>query len=119
VSAPKPKSVNMRDLKKKLGQEHDSTRSKIKDIEFRIPTQMKDANASLLLAEAERLMDEQGIQTFFLDEFRREALEKPDVMHVLSTIREWFTLVVPTTTWAPVPEGEPIPTPWKDSDASE
>lgn len=112
MTAPKPKSVNMRDLKKKMGQEHDSTKEKIKDIEFRIPTQMKDVNASLLLAEAERLMDDQGIPSFFLDEFRREALEEADPMHVLSVIRKWFTLVVPTTTWAPIPEGEPIPTPW-------
>lgn len=113
MATPKPKGVSMRDLKKKLGQDHDSTKDKIKDIEFRIPTAMREANASLLLSEAERLMDEQGIPSYFLDEFRREALSETDLMHVLAVIREWFTLVVPTTTWEPLPDDQPIPTPWK------
>lgn len=109
MTTPKPKHVDMRKLKKKLGQEQEQTYDHIKGIYFPLPDlRGPQGNAFWLLGEAKRLMEAEGIVSFVMDEFHSEATSG-DYDHLLATIRKWFTVVVPTTTYEPLPDDQPIP----------
>lgn len=110
--SPKPKGVNMRDLKKRMGQDHESSKEKIKHIRFPLPDlNGPEGNAFALMKKAEQLMENEGIQEFLYSEFQSEAMKVGTYEHVLATIRKWFTLTVPTVTYAPLDDDDPLPLP--------
>lgn len=116
MNAPKPKGVNMRTLKRKLGQEAESTRDKCKDIQYPLPDlKGPSGNATRLLNQATDLMQSEGIPESAQAEFRSQATSG-DYRHLLGTIREWFTIVVPTTTYEPLPDDAPLPIPDRDEE---
>lgn len=109
---PKPKGVNMRDLKKRMGQDHESSKEKIKHIRFPLPDLTgPEGNAFALLKKSEQLMKDEGIQDFLFSEFQSEAMSGGTYEHVLVTIRKWFTITVPTVTYAPLEDDDPLPLP--------
>lgn len=109
---PKPKGVNMRDLKKRMGQDHESSKEKIKHIRYNLPDLSgPGGNVYNLLGKAEALMKDEGIQDFLIAEFNAEVRQGSTYEHVLETIRKWFTMTVPTVTYRPLEDDEDIPIP--------
>ena len=77
---------------------------KIKQIEFKLPTEAHSSNWGplALVSTAEWLMVGAGVSDTLRAEFRAEATVDADYLHMLRTVDKWFTVVIRNKEYAPL-----------------
>lgn len=96
--------IDRKALRQKMKAGAEAEKKAVKSIHYPLPNlKGPGGNAFALLAEAENLMGSAGVSDATKTKFLVEA-KSGDYQHLLNTIREWFTIVVPVTEYVPLEE---------------